>query len=97
MKNYGECSWYDAPLDRMPKRFGLVVCDGLPKRTTPCDRYGLLPVARDRLGGGCVVLLDDVDVQGQDQIVSGWLQERRASCRVSASRPSDSYAVITLE
>ena len=28
LKDYGDYSWYDAPLERMPENFTLVVCDG---------------------------------------------------------------------
>jgi len=48
LRSYGEFSWYDPPLHQMPKRFGMVVCDGPPKKATRGDRYGLLPVMRDR-------------------------------------------------
>jgi hypothetical protein len=52
LRDYGDYSWYDVPMERMPERFGVVVCDGPPQKTTPGDRYGLLPVMQDRLGPG---------------------------------------------
>jgi predicted O-methyltransferase YrrM len=95
LRSYGNFSWYDPPLDRMPKHFGMVVCDGPPKKSTTGDRYGLLPVMRDRLGSGSVILLDDVEKQNPDPVLSRWLEEVPASYQVFLSRAS-SYAVITL-
>jgi predicted O-methyltransferase YrrM len=97
LRNYGEFCWYDAPTATMPKRFGLVVCDGPPQKTTEGDRYGLIPVMRDRLNAGSVILFDDVKTEGSDPIVSRWVQETRASTKVFSSRPSDSYAVIIVD
>ena len=95
LRSYGEFSWYDIPLDQMPKRFGMVVCDGPPKKTTPGDRYGLLPIMRDRLGPGSVILLDDAEIHNPDRVLSRWLQEVSASYESFPSRAS-SYAVVVL-
>jgi predicted O-methyltransferase YrrM len=97
LRSYGEFVWYDAPIDRMPQWFSLVVCDGPPQRTTRGDRYGLLPVMRDRLNAGSVILFDDVKTEGPDPIISRWVQETRASFKIFSSRPSDSYAAIVIE
>jgi predicted O-methyltransferase YrrM len=97
MRSYGEFSWYDAPMDRMPQRFGIVVCDGPPQKTTPGDRYGLVPRMRDRLSEGSVILFDAVQIQGPDPILARWLQDIRASFKLFSSRPSDSYAVVIVE
>jgi hypothetical protein len=56
------------PLNRMPKHFGMVVCDSLPKKSIPGDCYGLLPVMRNRLGTGSVILLDDVELENPDPV-----------------------------
>jgi predicted O-methyltransferase YrrM len=96
LRDYGDYSWYDVPMERMPERFGMIVCDGPPQRTTPGDRYGLLPVMREHLGPGSVILLDDVLPHGRDPILSRWLQETRAVYQMVASRTSDSYAVVLL-
>jgi hypothetical protein len=97
LRDYGEFSWYDAPTERMPQRFGVVVCDGPPQKTTLGDRYGLLPVMRERLSPGSVIVFDDVQTQEPDPVLSRWLEETRASVRLFATRPSDSYAVIVLQ
>ena len=97
LRDYGEYSWYDVPMERLPERFSMVVCDGPPQKTTPGDRYGLLPVMRDRLSPGSVILFDDVQTREPDPVVSRWLRETRASFKLFAIRPSDSYAVIVLK
>jgi hypothetical protein len=97
LRSYGEFVWYDAPVDRMPKQFGLVVCDGPPQKTTKGDRYGLVPVMRENLKAGSVILFDDVKTEGPDPIISRWIQEGPASSTVISSRPSDAYAIIRLE
>lgn len=97
LRSYGEFSWYDAPVDRMPQRFGMVVCDGPPQKTTPGDRYGLVPRMRDYLAGGTVILFDDVRIEGADPILSQWLHEIRASFKLFSNGPSDSYAVIIVD
>lgn len=33
LRDYGDYSWYDPPLDSMPARFAVVVCDGPPAST----------------------------------------------------------------
>ena len=30
LRDYGECVWYDPPLDSMPAAFPVVICDGPP-------------------------------------------------------------------
>ena len=96
LRDYGQFSWYDAPIDKMPNRFSMVVCDGPPQKTTRGDRYGLLPLMGDRLGSGAVILFDDVQPQEPDPVLSRWLEETRISFKPISSRPSDSYAVIVL-
>jgi len=57
--DYGEFGWYAPPFQRLPKTFRLVVCDGPPQKTTLGGRYGLLPMMKDRLAPGSVILLDN--------------------------------------
>ena len=84
LKDFGDFSWYDAPLEAMPARFSLVVCDG-PPGTTRGGRYGLVPVMRDRLEPGCIILLDDAGRQGERAIARRWAAELGASYRVCGS------------
>ena len=59
IKDYGQFGWYAPPLQRLPRIFRLVICDGPPQKTTLRGRYGLLPAMRDRLAPGSVILMDD--------------------------------------
>lgn len=71
LRDYGEFDWYDPPLERMPERFSLVLCDG-PHARTRGGRYGLLPVMQTRLDQGCVILLDDAGRDAERAIASAW-------------------------
>ena len=73
LKDYGEFSWYDAPLARFPERFALVVCDGPPGQTKG-GRVGLVPVLKDRLGPGTVILLDDANREAEAQAMASWAE-----------------------
>ncbi len=91
LRDYGAFTWYDAPLDRLPGEFSLVVCDG-PPGDTPGGRYGLLPVLRERLRPGCVILLDDLHRPAERDIASRWARELGVIHEVrGAAKP---YAVI---
>lgn len=74
LKSYGGFSWYDPPLAEMPEAFRLVVCDG-PPGTTPGGRYGLLPVMRERLPAGSLILLDDANRPEEQEALSRWTDE----------------------
>ena len=78
LKNYGEFSWYDAPLAAMPASFSMVICDG-PPAITPGGRYGLVPVMKSRLGPGCTLLLDDAHRQQERTIACHWKVELGAA------------------
>jgi len=69
--SYEGFAWYDVPSGKMPNNFGLVVCDG-PPGSTPGGRYGLMPVMRDRLAPEAVILMDDIDRQGEWNAVHRW-------------------------
>jgi hypothetical protein len=76
----------------MPDRFGLVVCDGPPSQTLG-GRYGLAPVMKDRLGPGCVILLDDASREGEQEVVQRWAKE--LPCTVSRlGKAKPFFAVI---
>jgi len=75
----GDYQWYLPPLEAKSLRFGLVVCDGPPSNTEG-GRYGLLPVMRQSLANGCVILLDDAEREDEQAIVRRWCREMRCSC-----------------
>jgi hypothetical protein len=55
--SYGDYSWYDAPLESMPDRFALVICDGYPGMDF-AGQYSLFPVMKERFMPGCIILFD---------------------------------------
>jgi hypothetical protein len=97
LRDYEGFCWYAPPLHRMPKHFSLAVCDGPPQKTTPGGRYGLLPVMRERLRSGTVILLDDVGAMAYDNALSYWQKEILAKVEVRGNQTSDAFAVILLE
>jgi predicted O-methyltransferase YrrM len=75
---YGAYHWYAPPLEEMPERFSLVVCDG-PPGNTKGGRYGMLPLMKDRLAPGCVILLDDAERPAELAIAERWAEELATS------------------
>ncbi len=93
LKAYDAYSWYAPPLERMPKDFRLVVCDG-PPGTTPGGRYGLLPIMGEHLAPDCVILFDDASRQGEAQVLRRWAEE--TGIRVNLVDAGRGLAVVTL-
>lgn len=79
LKDYGDFTWYDPPLESMPDSFSLVVCDG-PPGDIKGGRYGLVPVMNQRLRPGCLILLDDAAREQERAIARRWAAELGASC-----------------
>jgi Methyltransferase domain len=78
LRTYGEFAWYDPPLERMPKDFSLVICDGPPGETLG-GRYGILPIMKPHLRPGCVILLDDYHRPDEQAAAARWIAESGAS------------------
>jgi hypothetical protein len=93
LRNYEAYSWYAPPLERMPKDFRLVVCDG-PPGTTPGGRYGLLPIMGEHLAPDCVILFDDAARQGEAQVLRRWRDE--FGVRVTLIDAERGLAAVTL-
>ena len=93
LRDYRQFNWYDPPLDRMPAKFSLVICDGPPDLASG-GRYGLLPILGDRLAPGTVILFDDVREPGQPEVLRRWENEHRVSVEL---RDTDevSFALVT--
>lgn len=72
--SYGGFDWYDVESVQLPDTIGLVVCDG-PPGTSRGGRYGLVPILKDRLAPGCIILIDDTDRAGERDIVDRWCTE----------------------
>jgi predicted O-methyltransferase YrrM len=93
LRDYGGYTWYSPPATRMPATFQLVICDG-PPGSTPGGRYGLWPVLGARLAPGAVVLLDDADRPGEEEVLQRWRTE--AGLRVEMRHvPGGAYAILT--
>jgi hypothetical protein len=93
LKDYGEFSWYEPPLNIMPGGFALVICDG-PVRITKGGRYGLFPIMKKRLKSGCIILLGGAVSEEEHSIVQRWTKEIRSNYEIRGSKHP--YFVITL-
>ena len=81
LKDYGEFYWYDVSTEAMPDNVSLVICDG-PPADTKGGRYGLVPVMRERLKSGCLVLLDDAGREQELATAKRWQTELGGSLKV---------------
>jgi Methyltransferase domain len=94
LRDYGDYSWYDVPLNGLPEFFSVVVCDG-PPSWTKGGRFGLVPVMRGRLRSGCVILLDDAEREAELDIAKRWEAELDASYNIHGElKPYINMAVI---
>lgn len=89
---HGDFAWYSPPLDRMPKQFSLVICDGPPGRTKG-GRYGLLPIMGDRLPPGSTILVDDAGRPSEASLIKRWEKEVRFQTQLIKTATSK-YAVM---
>jgi hypothetical protein len=92
LKDYGEFAWYDAPLDRMPSDFRLVIADA-PPGDTEGGRYGLLPVMRGHIAPGCAVLLDDCERAAERAVLERWSHEFGLTCHLDDDRAQKAWGV----
>jgi predicted O-methyltransferase YrrM len=68
--------WYSADaIATLPSAADLLLVDGPPGygEGMSLSRYPALPALADRLTPGAVVILDDADREGEQQIVARWL------------------------
>lgn len=93
LKAHDDFTWYDPPLESMPDSFALVVCDG-PPGDTEGGRYGLVPIMRERLKPGCVILLDDAHREDELAIAKRWEAELGASFEILGR--SNPYVKMTV-
>lgn len=78
LRAYDGFEWYDPPLQSLPSRFALAICDGPPTSTTQGGRYGLMPLMSSRLKGS-TILLDDAQRPEEQEIARRWSAEYGAS------------------
>lgn len=85
LRDYGDFCWYDPPLESMPQAFDLVICDG-PPGSTKGNRYGLVPIMKERLKPECVILLDDASREEEQAVAERWKTELGASFVICGSK-----------
>lgn len=88
LKDYGGFQWYDISGLDLPGDFSLVVCDG-PPGSTPGGRYGLMPVMHDFLSSDCLILLDDTERPGEQEVLARW--QREFGTRVESCAPDGHF------
>lgn len=93
LRDYGEFSWYDPPLDELPRDFGLVIADG-PPGDVKGGRLGLLPVLRSHFAPGVVILLDDAEREREKAVLERWKSEYGLSY-YSQSREGKAWAICS--
>jgi hypothetical protein len=84
LRDYDDFCWYAPPLNQVPDNFSLVVCDGPPGETRG-GRYGLLPIMRNKLTSGCVILLDDAGRPKERETVGRWAKEAGTDYEIKGS------------
>jgi hypothetical protein len=94
LKDYPHFTWYDPPLDSMPDKFTLVICDGPPSGTRGA-RYGLAAIMKERLNPGCVILLDDAGWDTQQNTAARWGLELQGDYDTLGSRKPYIRMVLT--
>jgi Methyltransferase domain len=72
IKDYGDFAWYNAPLDVMPDKFSLVICDGPAIKNV---KLNVFPAMKDRFSPGCIILFDDARVGQLDSMISYWAEK----------------------
>jgi predicted O-methyltransferase YrrM len=74
LADYGDFTWYRTPLDKMPDEFSLVICDG-PPANNKGGRYGLMPIMKQKLAPGCVILFDNANRKTEQENVARWEEQ----------------------
>ena len=93
LASFGSFQWYRLPAV-LPRAFPLVICDG-PPSLTPGGRYGLMPLLRDRLPKGTVILLDDAQRSSEQAVLKRWHDEAGWQYTIQRSGAA-AYAIVTV-
>lgn len=93
LRNYEGFNWYDPPLDKIPTKFSLIICDGPPDLAN-AGRYGLLPILGSRLDTGAIILFDDAKEPGQPEVLRRWATEQGVKVELRETEEV-SFAVVT--
>jgi len=94
LKDYGDFSWYDPPREGLPDSFSLIVCDG-PPGSTKGGRYGVVPILKEKLAPGTIILLDDADREAEADALRRWSEILELSISLQAETRGK-YAVVTI-
>ena len=94
LRDYGDFSWYDPPREKLPDKFSLIVCDG-PPGSTPGGRYGLVPVLKEKLEPGTIILLDDADRDAEAGALRRWSELLELNISLH-EETRGKYAVVTI-
>lgn len=94
LRDYGEFSWYDPPREALPDRFALIVCDG-PPGATKGGRYGVIPVLKEKLAAGTIILLDDADREAEAEALRRWSELLELTISLH-EETRGKYAVVTI-
>lgn len=84
--------WYSA-VGTLPSSIGLVVCDGPDSYGR--GRYPVLPLVRQSLAPGAVILFDDAAADGQPEVLDSWAHEFDARVDRRHADGVD-YALVTV-
>ena len=85
MVEYGEYTWYKAPLDAMPSKFSLVLCDG-PADVKTRAKQNIFPLMKDRFDAGSIVLYDDIPKIIPEDDIPGWIDRLNMSYVVRGTK-----------
>ena len=67
--------WYHTPLLNEIKLIDMLIVDGPPESTQKLARYPALPLLIDSLSDDAIIILDDGNREGEQEIVKLWLAE----------------------
>lgn len=81
-----EVSWYDVEQLSDVESIDLLVVDGPPKWTGPLARFPAVPILRDRLESGALVLADDATRSEEKEAIRRWRTEYRLGPPQQVSR-----------
>lgn len=65
--------WYDLNKAELPERIDLIVVDGPPEHVQKEARFPAIPLLRERIKDGTVILVDDGRRDGEKAAVERWL------------------------
>lgn len=94
LKNFGDFSWYDPPLDSIPQNFSLVICDGPPGNVRG-GLSGFLPIMRDYLADRVTILVNNIAREEEKAVAYLWARSLRAT--VENLGVKQSFAAIRAE